>query len=368
MSRRRWRRWAVAPAIALAPFAIGVLAFALAPFPAVSVPPGKANLRGYFHVHTVASHDGYGTLEDAALAARRAGGSFLVVTEHNVLALPGPAVVEGVLVVPGVEISAEAGHVVALGLDRLPEDRGAGVLEAIRDAGGHAVLAHPVNRRRPWNDPSPDGFAGFEGLSLDSAFREAMGGHPTRIARALLALGGDRRKMAALLMHRPDAALRRYDEIASRRPVAMMCGVDAHGLPPYEASFGALALHLHLPEAARGAWGGDPAADAAAVVDAIREARTSCSVPALGDATSFELRVEGGEVVAEVAAEAATLVLFRGGEEVARGRGPRLALPADPGAWRVEVFLDPGFPWGKNRLWIASSSLHVPLTTLPEGS
>lgn len=363
MSRGRRLLFALGAVVVLA---VGLsLAVRLAPYPALRAEPGEAIL-GFFHVHTTHSHDGYGSLEEAARAARGLGARFLVVTEHNRVAPERPQRVEGVLVVPGVEISARAGHVIALGIDEVPKERGEGVLEAITEAGGFAVLAHPVNLRRPWSDPSTEGFVGFEALSLDSAFRVATMKERRRLVWPLFALAGDRRKLAALLMHRPDEALRRYDEIAETRPLSMLCGVDAHGLPPYRASFAALGLHLWMPEEARAAWGEDPEVDAEAVLSAIRQGRTFCSVPALGDASSFSLRAEGGEVVAEVGARDATLVLFHRGREVARTRGNRLTAPLAPGPWRAEVHVTPGFPWGGERLWIASSSLR--LTTLPEGT
>lgn len=362
----RLRKFGIAAGLVLGLVLALALAVRLAPFPAVDSAPGEAAILGFFHVHTTHSHDGYGSLEEAVRAAKGLGASFVVPTEHNLVEPKAPLRLEEVLVVPGVEISAEAGHVIALGLPEVPEDRGAGVLEAIAAGGGMAVLAHPVNLRRPWSDPSPEGFVGFEALSLDSAFREATLEKRGRLVWPLLALAGDRRKLAALLMHRPDDALRRYDEIAEGRPLSMLCGVDAHGLPPYHASFAALGLHLWLPEEAREAWGRDAAADAAAVLTAIREGRTFCSVPALGDASSFTLRAEGAEVVARVDAPEATLVLFHGGREVARGRGGRLAVESAPGNWRAEVHVEPGFPWGTSRLWIASSSLR--LTPPPEGS
>jgi hypothetical protein len=367
VSRRR-RRLLFGAAALLVPVVVLAVAVRLAPFPAVPASEGEGSILGFFHLHTTHSHDGHGTLEEAARAARRLGARFLVPTEHNLLEPREPTVIEGVLVVPAVEISADAGHVVALGVGDVPEERGPAVLDAIAAKGGMAVLAHPVNLRRPWSDPATEGFVGFEALSLDSAFREATLAHRGRLFWPLFALAGDRRKLAALLMHRPDDALRRYDEIADERELAMLCGVDAHGLPPYLSSFAALGLHIRLSPAEREAWGRDPAADARAVLEAIGEARTFCSVPALGDASSFSLRAEDGQVVAEVATEEATIVLLRAGREVARGRGPAVRAPWAPGPWRAEVYVEPGFPWGGARLWIASSARRLPLTPPREGS
>jgi len=333
---------------------------ALAPWPTRDV-HRPASVAGVFHVHAEGSHDGFGTVDEAVSAAAKVGARFLVLTEHNALAPARPVRRGGVLVVPGIEVSSAHGHVVAVGLDRDPGDKGETVLASIRREGGAAILAHPVNRKRPWNDPSPDGFAGFEVLSLDSSFREALAGGWGRLGLAAAALVGDRRKAGALIVERPDDALARYDALvaARRDPPALLCGVDAHGLPPYEASFGSLALHVDLGGAGLAAWGRNDGADAAAVVRAIRRAATFCSVPALGDAGAFTFHVEDGEIVAFVPRDDVRIVLFRDGVEAFRGDGPRLAAPHLPGAWRAEVFVDAGFPFGGERLWIATSALRV---------
>jgi len=358
---------ALAAIVAVPLLVLAALAVAIAcnRGPAVEARRATAPLRGLpglFHVHAEGSHDGFGTVAEAAAAAAEAGARFLVLTEHNALHPPAPTVIDGVLIVPAVEISAQAGHVVALGASEVPpkEERGAGVLQAIAARGGDAILAHPINRRRPWADPSPDGFVAFEALSLDSAFRTAQKEGWWRLALALAALVGDAPKTGAILMERPAEALARYDEIAARRDVALVCGVDAHGLPPYPASFGALRLHLTGIES----WGADPVADAAAVRAAIREGRTFCSVPALGDASSFTFTVPAPaptptRVRASVDAPGTTVLLFRDGREVARGPG-RVEAPATPGVWRAEVWVDnPGFPFRENALWIASSAGRV---------
>lgn len=349
----RWLGISLALVLGVPLLVLGLLAagIAIAPEPPAT-PPGRA-IPGVFHVHAEGSHDGFGTLAEAAAAAKKSGARFLVLTEHNRIRPALPEVMDGVLIVPGVEISAKAGHVIALGLSEIPKDRGPGVVDRITQAGGDAILAHPVNRKRPWSDPSPDGFVGFEGLSLDSAFRTAKAAAPWRLVLALAALVGDSDRTGAILMERPDEALARYDELAAKRPVALLCGVDAHGLPPYGASFGALRLHLFAT------FNGDPAHDAAAVREAIREGRTFCSVPALGDASGLEFRADRAEALVRIDRPDATLVLFRDGAEVARGSGPELRVPGGPGSWRAEVRVAPGFPHPAGALWIATSAIRV---------
>ena len=314
-------------------------------------------------MHTDVSHDGHGTLDEVARAAAEAGSRFVVVSEHNRLAPSAPERRHGVLIVPAIEVSSKPGHVIAFGLDRKPKDRGPAVLDAIAAEGGAAALAHPVNRRRPWTGPLDRGFAGFEALSLDSAFRDGLA-RPASLLLPAAALLGDPEKAGALLLRRPGEALARYDALPSSRPVALLCGVDAHGLPPYRVSFAALRLHVRLGAIPAARFGQDDRADAAAIVSAIREGQTWCSVPALGDGSGFAVRVlraEGAPPSVEVASPVdGTLVLFRDGGEVLRGAGRRLVLEdAAPGRYRGEVLVSPGFPWEDGALFATGSAVEL---------
>ena len=108
--------------------------------------------RADLHVHTSASPDGRSSLEAVARAARAAGLDAVAITDHD-LCTPVPASLEGVLLIPGCEVSTRAGHITGLFLDRplplealgrlpAPED----AVAAIHQAGGLAVLAHPFHR------------------------------------------------------------------------------------------------------------------------------------------------------------------------------------------------------------------------------
>ena len=104
------------------------------------------------HVHTAASLDGRSSLEDLTAAAAAAGLHAMAVTDHD-QCTPVPAAMNGILLIPGCEISTKAGHITGLFLERpvdlaalgrLPEPEAA--VAAIREAGGLAVLAHPFHR------------------------------------------------------------------------------------------------------------------------------------------------------------------------------------------------------------------------------
>lgn len=108
--------------------------------------------RADLHIHTSASPDGRSSLADIARAARAAGLDAAAITDHD-LCTPVPETLEGVLLIPGCEVSTRAGHITGLFLERplplaelgrlpAPED----AVAAIRAAGGLAVLAHPYHR------------------------------------------------------------------------------------------------------------------------------------------------------------------------------------------------------------------------------
>lgn len=101
------------------------------------------------HVHTVASDDGRSALSEQVNAAKAAGLHALAVTDHN-CCTQVPAMMEGILLIPGCEISSRCGHILGLFLERpIDLDSTAGLpsgesaVAAIRAAGGLAVLAHP---------------------------------------------------------------------------------------------------------------------------------------------------------------------------------------------------------------------------------
>ena len=103
------------------------------------------------HVHTRASLDGLASLEEQAEAARAAGLDAIAITDHN-LCTPVPPELEGVLLLPGCEVSTRQGHITGLFLEkpldlaRLREHglpSGAEAVAEIHRCGGLAVLAHP---------------------------------------------------------------------------------------------------------------------------------------------------------------------------------------------------------------------------------
>ena len=100
------------------------------------------------HIHSRRSPDGRMSLEEIAAAARQRGLDAVAICDHD-LSYSGPPSVDGVLMIPGVEVSTDRGHLLGLFVEGVDGTRSfLSSAQAIREAGGVAVLAHPFQRPR----------------------------------------------------------------------------------------------------------------------------------------------------------------------------------------------------------------------------
>ncbi len=109
------------------------------------------------HVHTRYSHqtiffyDGVDTPETMVKAAKHAGLDAVAITDHDSLKGIRRAVEEGkrqgILVIPGCEVSSRSGHILAYGItEEIPPNLSAEeTIERIHEQGGVAVAAHPFS-------------------------------------------------------------------------------------------------------------------------------------------------------------------------------------------------------------------------------
>lgn len=352
-------------------------------------------VRGAFHIHSRSS-DGSGTVDEIAAAAAAAGLDFAVLTDHgDATTSRPPSYRHGVLVIQGVEISADGGHYVALGLPDAPYPLGGnarGVVEDVRRLGGFGVAAHPTSPRAEmaWSDLSlpVDGIEWFNG---DTQWRDdsllgllrAVGGYWFRAPESL-----------ASLLARPQRALACWDRLAAERPVVGLGAADAHArlafgnddaghgggvglrFPGYEEVFRAFAIRVELDLPLTR----DAAADGAAVLAQVRAGRTYTAIDALASPARFtftgltadgrrvrmgERAPAGQELTLNVSVAAppdAEIRLLRNGREVAREVGRTLAYsvaPSDrPAAYRVEVVL-PEAPGRPPMPWIVGNPIYV---------
>jgi hypothetical protein len=284
---------------------------------------GPGCYRGDLHLHTVHS-DGQRTPEELAKAAREAGLDFFASTDHNTNAAHrawGEVELDGLLVLPGEEVTTRHGHWLAVGL---PDGAwvdwryGRGGLPRhaaqVREAGGLVVAAHPAA-------PMPS-IAWEHGYAHVDAV-EVWNGR----------WGID-----------DEVSLRIWDRLLRRgRRVAAVGGSDAHA---YADAVGRPQVCVYAPELSR-----------AALVDALRRGRTcladSAEVELELTATSAagcagpgeELALRGPATVeaAVTGAPGARLTIRNAGGVVASGRVDgsgrgRLAVDVgEPGYVRAEV-------------------------------
>ena len=351
----------------------------------------RAPVRGAIHIHTRRS-DGTGTVDDVAAAAARAGLEFIILTDHGdgTREPDTPAYRHGVLCIDGIEISTVSGHVVALGLSRVPYSLGGetrDVVEDVRRLGGMAIAAHPASPRQQlrWTDwqTRPDG---LEWVNADSERRD----EPLHaFLRALLTYPFRRSETLATLLDRPDETLARWDALTLERPTVAVAASDAHAripltsvgdpydnrislhLPGYETIF--RTFSIALPGVA---LTGEPKVDAPVVLEAIRRGGVFSSIDALAGpvAMSFSASGVAGSVemgqdflmkgpmtftVQSNAPDSATLSLLRDGRSVKTGSGPRLEyLGSEPGVYRVEIQW-PGAPGQPPVPWVVSNPIYL---------
>ncbi|MHC4917010.1 MAG: CehA/McbA family metallohydrolase [Planctomycetota bacterium] len=106
--------------------------------------PGAVWLRGNLHTHTTRS-DGALDPQEAVDAYAALGHDFLAISDHNFPADLGSLDGRGMILLPGVEVTGDRGHVLAVGSDVAPPKglENQQVIDRTAAAGGLAVLCHP---------------------------------------------------------------------------------------------------------------------------------------------------------------------------------------------------------------------------------
>lgn len=109
------------------------------------------------HAHThPLSHDSTLTPDNLVEAAKRAGLDGVCLTEHDFFWDPAEAAALGrrhnFLVIPGVEVNTEHGHILVFGLTRFVYGmhRFAELAAMVEHAGGAMIAAHPYRRQLPF--------------------------------------------------------------------------------------------------------------------------------------------------------------------------------------------------------------------------
>jgi hypothetical protein len=349
-------------------------------------------VRGAIHVHTNRS-DGTGTVDDVAAAAARAGLAFVIITDHGdgTRQPDAPAYRHGVLCIDAVEVSADGGHVVALGLvNATPYPLGGetrDVVEDIARLGGMSVAAHPgsVDSALRWSDWTTP-LDGIEWLNGDSEWRDEA---PWTLTATLLTYPFRQAETLGALLDRPVPIMARWDALAANRRVVALAGADAHAriwppeyggrnrptllnLPSYEQMFRAFSIALPDTVLSR-----DAARDADSVMKSLREGSVYSSVDALAAPAALRFTARSGSTGARMgdtipvsgpvgfhvetnAPEDARIVLLKDGKPSATANGASLRYldVRASGVYRIEVHL-PEAPGDPPVPWIVSNPIYV---------
>jgi hypothetical protein len=382
-----------------------VLAAVVSLLAAVSLPPASLTLvarddgavSGAMHVHSNRS-DGRASPDEVALAAARAGLTFLILTDHgDATRSPDPPIYRsGVLCLDGVEVSTAGGHYLAFDMPAAPYPLGGearDVVEDVRRLGGFGVIAHPDSpkpelRWRDWTLPVD----GVELLNLDTSWRRYLG-EPgwrpkQRLLRALFAYPFRPDETIGNLLSLSSQSSDMFAGLSERRRIVVLAGSDAHAqlaltaadpgqsrftlpFPGYETVFRALALRVR-PERA---LTGNAATDARLVLEAIRAGHVHTTVRSIASPANFDFTAEnrngvaregdrltpGGPVTLRVrsnAPETFRTTIWEGSRVLAGGTGPELDFvpPGESGTYRVEIHATDrsGDP-----VWIISNPVYI---------
>lgn len=116
----------------------------------------KHHYVGAIHIHTKNS-DGTGDLESISNAAKKAGLSWIIITDHNYY-IQEEGFYNGVCVISGEELSPpESNHYLALGINKHIEysENSSENVENVRKNGGFGFVAHPDESQSRNNHASP---------------------------------------------------------------------------------------------------------------------------------------------------------------------------------------------------------------------
>ncbi|MDY7082481.1 MAG: PHP domain-containing protein, partial [Halobacteria archaeon] len=111
-------------------------------------------LKADLHVHSRASYDAEGCVESILERAKDVGLDAVAVTDHDKIKSSLRAVEiapsYGLVGIPGVEVSTANGHLLALGVEEIPEIGRpvAETIDEVREMGGYAVVPHPFQKMR----------------------------------------------------------------------------------------------------------------------------------------------------------------------------------------------------------------------------
>ena len=328
----------------------------------VAVPDdGYEDYVGVLHIHTTYSHDADGTFEDVIRVANAERLDYVIVTEHNTLQplRDGKQGWHGAtLALIGMEISARAGHYLALNVtqeidrSKLTTQQ---VIDEVNRQGGFGFIAHPYFKKRRWTDWTVTGFTGTE---IYNAAHDTLDENHLRLALWTLTVPSE--PFYWSIIDRPYDPLRTWDALIAQRGRVVGIGAsDAHevhvlGLKfaPYEVMFQLVRTHVLIPS---------KTLTPEAIYDALRRGHAYPAIELTAEAKGFSFLARDAERVVGVMGDevaltpelrllvsvptSAELTLFKDGQAVASTVNTSWEIPVTvPAVYRLEASRH-GKPW-----------------------
>lgn len=346
--------------------------------------------KGIIHAHTNLGGHSTGSFEELIAAANANDLDFVIMTEHysdafDTSALTLNGVYGKTLFVGGNEIDTAdsdrflmiPGSGDAAGLRKVPTT---GVIDKLHSEKRLAMVTYP-EKFNSWDSQ-------FDGIEVFSLHTNAKAMNPfTAIFDGIWSFPAYPELMLASYFRRPDENLRKFDEIAAKRKVSLFAGTDAHSntgfhlfgddagnkpinikLDPYETIFRLARIHILLTR--------DTPLNRENLIAVIKGGNAYIGIDALGDSTGFTFWAESmkstlsmGDEISQrenvklkaTAPQQSRFVVFLNGEKISEtGNVTHVELDVfEPGAYRVEVYLDQLGPPFDKMPWIISNPIYV---------
>ena len=348
-------------------------------------PLGLRGIACVAHVHSTYS-DGTATVPELAEAAAEAGVECVLLTDHDTLEARRRGEEGwhgGVLILVGHEVSPKGGHLLVFGVEDEIGHAGRSereILEAVRDAGGVAIAAHPFSEGsrmsktiappHGWGLLDDEASPGVELWSLETDSAEAW--RSPREAVAFL------RDPMRFLNGPPPRHLAIWDELCRRRRVPAIGGLDAHqkgirvrGRVRTRCPTRATSGSCRRTSCSTRSRAGTLPRTARPIYGALAEGRCYLSFEALAPGRGFRFWAEGADGTVPMGGQAApgrwalramlprpaAIRIVRDGAVVHESEGDELEhVVEEEGAYRLEARL-PGDD--RRRLWIVSNPVYL---------
>lgn len=348
------------------------------------------DFKGIIHVHTAIGGHSTGSFSELIGAAQKNNLDFVVMTEHtsglyDTSAMTLQGVHQGVLFVGGNETNAKNDDRFLIvsgmsGADSLKQADTPDFLRRVHAENKLAFITYPENFNS-WNSE----FDGIEVFSLYTNGKQMS--VPFFLPDALWSFGSYPELTIADYFKRPDANLKKFDEITAARKSTLFAGSDAHSnlgahifgddaggrlinlkFDRYETIFRLVRTHVLLER--------DKPLTPENLLAALKNGRAFIGFDVLSDAAGFSFTAEnrsesktmGDEILLSdgvnlkaAAPQVSRFVIFRNGEKVSEtSENTEIVFPIhEPGTYRVEVYLNAlGSPFDRMP-WIISNPIYV---------